>query len=107
LRSADEGSTIFYTVSMQRIYLGILLTGAGIVYIMQAWVAGEQLGYTYTPTEQKRATTPKPPRMLARVATRGSLRATLSFGRLERALNTGCDLKLGLLTSKSKRQVRK
>lgn len=53
-----------------------------VVRLVQARVAGEQLGYTYTPAEQKRATTPKPPRTLARPATRGSLSASLSFGRL-------------------------
>ncbi|KAF8885223.1 hypothetical protein CPB84DRAFT_1788449 [Gymnopilus junonius] len=45
-------------------------------------MAGKQLDYTYTPTEQKRATMPKPPSVLARRATRGSLSEKLSFGRL-------------------------
>lgn len=52
------------------------------VRVMQAWMAGEQLDYTYTPAEQNRATMPKPPRVLARMATSGSRRASLSFGSL-------------------------
>lgn len=38
--------------------------------------------YTFTPTEQKRATTPKPPRMLAVEATAASRTGRASFGRL-------------------------
>ena len=38
--------------------------------------------YTYTPTVQKSATTPKPPRMLARDATLASRMGILSFGSL-------------------------
>jgi len=53
------------------------------VCIMQAWMAGKQLmRYTYTPTEQKSATTPKPPRILAMDATAVSQMGTVCFGRL-------------------------
>ena len=41
--------------------------------------------YTYTPTEQKSATTPKPPSTLAAEATATSRSGTFSFGSLERS----------------------
>ena len=77
LRSADEGSTIFYTVrkatcafdrranALESARLastgGGLTTRAGPRTIFWS-------DYTYTPTVQKRATTPNPPSTLARDA---------------------------------------
>ena len=71
-----------------------------VVRLVQARVAGEQLGYTYTPAEQNRATTPKPPRTLARLATRGSLSASLSFGRLQGGGERGHDVAAGHVRGK-------
>ena len=53
---------------------------------------GEWYCYTYTPTEQKRATTPNPPRRLAVDATASSRTGIFSFGRLGRtgASVSGC-----------------
>ena len=104
LRSADEGSTIFYTVRTQgregrHVRRCGLTEHAWAVRQVQIWLASEQLErlvrsvvglraqrewdcYTYTPTEQKRATTPKPPRRLAADATASSRAGIFSFGRL-------------------------
>ncbi|KAF5312676.1 hypothetical protein D9619_003572 [Psilocybe cf. subviscida] len=54
------------------------------VCFVQGEMARKQLGYTYTPTAQNVATIPKPPNALATMATRGSLNAKRSFGRLGR-----------------------
>lgn len=42
----------------------------------------EKCHYTYTPTEQNKATMPKPPSALANRATAGSFRDSLFVGRL-------------------------
>ena len=46
-----------------------------------------KLHYTYTPTEQNKATTPKPPRILAKRATAGSFTESLSVGRLDQIVS--------------------
>lgn len=63
--------------------------------------------YTYTPTEQKRATTPKPPSTDARRATAGSRRESRFFGRLGcmRDMNNMC--RRSRLTWKSRRPEQK
>lgn len=60
----------------------MLTDGEYTVRWVSTQMAGEQLGYTYTPTEQKRVTTPNPARMLARRATEGSVMEILLVGRL-------------------------
>lgn len=43
---------------------------------------GVKRGYTYTPAEQNKATTPNPPRMLAIAAMVSSCTGTVDFGKL-------------------------
>ncbi|KAJ3544996.1 hypothetical protein NMY22_g2592 [Coprinellus aureogranulatus] len=91
LRSADEGSTIFYTVSL--VDAGALRADAHewTVHVLQARLASEQLKagmelylvcYTYTPAVQNKATTPNPPSRLAVEATATSLTGIELFGKL-------------------------
>ena len=99
MRSADEGSTILYTVRLHdpgyrftsdiSVFSASLAnTGGGSTTetgVLRKDIRGRDTGlvlYTFTPTLQKRATTPKPPRMLASVATALSRIGMLSFGRL-------------------------
>lgn len=103
MRSADEGSTILYTVRV--CYPGYRpLIYPFSVRLLQTRVADQQLKkgscardaglvlYTFTPTLQKRATTPKPPRILASDATAPSRIGILSFGRLwKRCISTPTD----------------
>lgn len=84
LRSADEGSTIFYTVSTL-IVERRRPTKRNVVRFMQTWVADKQLiYYTYTPALQKRATMPKPARILAVEATAVSWIGKVCFRRVEK-----------------------
>jgi hypothetical protein len=58
-------------------------TKRNVVRFMQTWVADKQLMYyTYTPALQKRATMPKPARILAVEATAVSWIGKVCFGRL-------------------------
>ena len=98
MRSADEGSTILYTVCISGLSLVAFLTLSTCpVCQMQIRMACKQLNdvlgvfyefsfwercYTYTPTEQKSATTPKLPSVLATIATTASRVGIVDFGRL-------------------------
>ena len=97
MRSADEGSTILYTVCVCELSIvGFLTISACPVCQMQTRMAYKQLTpdvwfykfnslewcYTYTPTEQKSATTPKLPSVLATIATTVSRVGIVDFGRL-------------------------
>ena len=62
--------------------------------------------YTYTPTEQKSATTPKPPRILATEATTVSQIGTVCFGMLNKIWERLFEI-YGAHTLKSRKRVQK
>lgn len=81
MRGADEGSTILYTVSSPAPTAFLSKTTA--VRVLQTRVEGEQLGHTYTPTLQNKATTPNPPSALASDATPMAFRGKPVLGSLQ------------------------
>lgn len=82
MRGADEGSTILYTVSSPAPTAFLSKTTA--VRVLQTRVEGEQLGHTYTPTLQNKATTPNPPSALASDATPMAFRGKPVLGSVEK-----------------------
>ncbi|KAG9310389.1 hypothetical protein JVU11DRAFT_9526 [Chiua virens] len=82
MRSADEGSTILYTCVLANTGGGSTTEDTGSAPRYPESGSSCLVLYTFTPTLQKRATTPKPPRMLASDATALSRIGILSFGSL-------------------------